>query len=568
MNAKSVHHLLLRKRKGNGMLLALLALTIISTLGISYLVTASSSVVVARRDVLRARALACAEAGVDRAISFLMSGNPGTYRTSHPSSIPDNHNGDAWYYETVRTGETFRICVRDGTGIHTGKVVITSQGMVTEAGKTVSRTVKVVVTINKENICVWNNVIFGGVGQAGRSINGNVVIRGSVHLLGDGEDYTDLDGDGRWSDAEPYSDINHNGKWDVGEPFIDADGDGHYDVREPFVDANGNGTYDPPLTVTDLAEELSGAANIGNNYSGMSTVISTRIPPLQKKPFGGEMVDTLNAKLRVKHGRVDISGSATIGDPNVTGNGIKETMDGLYVSDGYGGNKGAASAYGDNGTGNPYDLAEDAVDLPLIDSGQYTDQATGITYANYLEYLQANGTVVTGDLNIEKGTPLTISGPKGSLTIDASGNMTISGIVFVTGNINFGPSKVVIEYSGSGTLVTPKSTYFHCSILPKTQFPNPDALGIIAGDRVELATGGGDAHLDMALAMYAQHQVEIGKQCDIAGTVVSSYYSMKNVPKIYQVPALTDNLPPGMPGGDPIWIASVITHSWQDVKNP
>jgi len=552
--------------RGSGIILALFGMLLLFTLGVSYLVVASGSVVAARRDVLRSRALACAEAGVERAISFLMNGTSGTFRTVHPSMNPDHHGGDQWYTETLNTGESFRVCVRDGTGIYVGKVVITSEGTVTEAGKFAHRTVKVVVITDRENISVWNNVIFGGVGQAGRSIQGNVVIRGSMHLLGDGENYTDLDGDGHWSAAETYTDTNQNGKWDPGEPYTDSDGDGHYDVVEPYVDSNGNGQYDPPLTVTDLAEEVSGTANVGNNYSGMLAELGGMIPTLSKVPFNGESVDALAAKLRVKHGKVNISGTATVGGPNASGNGYKETMDGCYVSDGYGGNNGSSSVYADNGTTNGYDLPNGAVSLPVLDSGSYTKDGT--TYTNYLDYLKQNSKVYTGNLTVQKGTAQSITGPKGSLVIDAAGNMTISGIVYVDGNLTLGPSKSRIIYSGSGTLVTSGSTYVHCDVVPKNQFPSPDALGLIARDCVELATGDGDAHLTMALAMYAQHNITIGKQCDIAGTVVSSYFSMANVPRIYQVPSLVDHIPAGMPGADPIWISSIDIQSWQDVPNP
>ena len=347
-------------RRGSGIVLALFVMMILFTLGISYLMVGSSSLVSAKRDVLRARALACAEAGVDRAMKLLLSDPPGGFHTVHPSANPDNHTADTWYGpETVNTGDTFRLCVRPGTGIFTGKVVITSEGIVTNAGATVSRTVKVVLTTNQENVSVWNNVIFGGVGQACRSINGNVVIRGSVHLLGDGEDFTDVDGDGRWDDNESYTDSNHNGQYDLGEPYADTDGDGHRDAREPFVDANGNGTRDPALTVTDMAEEISGTANVGNNYNGMPADLRALLPALDQVSYGGELVDSLDAKLRVKHGKVNISGSASVGDPNAPGNSTKETMDGVYVSDGFGGNKGADSVYSDNGTTKGYDLGDE-----------------------------------------------------------------------------------------------------------------------------------------------------------------------------------------------------------------
>jgi len=546
------------------MILALFVMIILFTLGVAYLTASSSSLRSAKRDVIRAQALACAEAGVDKAIDLLMSNPTGTFPSEHPSASPDIHTNDTWYTVTLNPGESFRICVRNGTGVFAGKTVITSEGIITEGGAIVSRhTAKVVVTTHRENISVWNNAIFGGVGQVGRSINGNVAIRGSMHLLGDGESYTDLDGDGHWSAAEPYTDTNHNGKWDPGEPYTDSDGDRHYDVEEPYVDANGNGQYDPPLTVTDMASEVSGTANVGNNYSGMPDRLKSVLPALNKVSYGGEQVDSLDAKLRVKHGRVNISGSATVGDPNVTGNTIKETLDATYVSDGYGGNKGAASVNSDNGSTHGYDLGEGAVDFPLIDTGSYTKN--GVTYTNYLDYLHQNGTVYNGDLAITNGTALTITGPHGSLTVDASGHMTISGIVYVTGNISFGTA---ITYSDQGSLVTPHSVYVHSDVMPAHTFPTTDALGLIAGDKIELATGAGDAQLKMALAMYAQHEVICNKQSDIAGTIVSSYYSMSNVPRLYQVPELANHLPPGMPAADPIWIVGVNTESWQDVLNP
>lgn len=558
-----------KSARGSGMVLAFFSLLLVGAFGVSLLSLATNSLTAAKRDVLRARALACAEAGIDMAISFLMEGGPngeepGEFRTVHPSSDPNNHTGDTMYTFSLADGETTRICVRDGTGLSTGKIVITSIGTVTEGGVSTSRTIKAVVSINQENVNIWNNAIFAAVGQAGRCINGNVAIKGSVHLLGDAEEFTDVDGDQRWDDNEPYTDSNGNGQYDLGEPFTDVDGDGHRDGREPFIDVNGNGTRDPALTVTDLASEISGDAEIGNNYNGMPADLLTKVPPLEKVLYGGELVDSLKAKLRVKHGRVDISGSATVGLPNQTGNSVKETLDGTYVNDGYGGNKGAASVYSDNGPAHGYDLGDDIVTFPVIDSGAYT-APNGITYANYLSYLQANATVVPGDLVIRKGTALTISGPKGSISIDAAGNMTISGIVYVMGNISFQPSKSRIIYSGKGTLVTPNSIYVHCDLMPMTNFPRSDVLGLIARDRIELATGSGDAQLTMAIAMYAQHQIISVKQNQVAGTMVSSYFSMANVPRLYQVPELADNLPPGMPGSEPIYVRSITIDSWQEI---
>lgn len=555
-----------KSRRGSGMIMGFFVLMLVFAFGISFLSMASSSLITSKRDELRAHALNCAEAGVERAISILMNQWPNGELpgATHPSADPDNHDSDTWYTDSTSlgTGESFKLCARIGSGVTQGKVVVTSVGTYTEAGVSVSRTIKVALKAKRENVNVWNNVIFGGVGQAGRSVNGNVAIRGSVHLLGDGEDYTDLDGDGHWDDNETYTDANHNGRYDLGETYTDVDHDGHRDAREPYVDVNGNGTRDPALTVTDMASEISGNANIGNNYSGMPSDLRNKIPDPPRDTFGGESIDTLGAKLRVKHGRVNVSGSATVGDPNTTGNSMKETVDGAYVSDGFGGNAGTHSVFSDNGYTNGYDLGDNLVKMPVIDSGSYTKDGT--TYSNYLQYLQSKATVYIGNLSVNSGTALTISGPKGSLSIDGSGNMTISGVVYVTGDITFGPKKSRIVYQGSGTLVTPNSSYVHCDLIPRTNFPLNDVLGLIAGDRIELATGSGDAQLTMAIAMYAQHKVVSSKQSQIAGTIVSSYYEMSNVPSIYQVPELSNYLPPCMPGGDPIWIVSISVDSWQE----
>jgi hypothetical protein len=69
----------------------------------------------------------------------------------------------------------------------------------------------------------------------------------------------------------------------------------------------------------------------------------------------------------------------------------------------------------------------------------------------------------------------------------------------------------------------------------------------------------------MALAMYAQHKIVSQYQNQIAGTMVSSYFQMSNVPSLYQVPQLAEHLPLGMPGRDPIWIVGISVESWQEI---
>jgi len=129
------------------------------------------------------------------------------------------------------------------------------------------------------NVSPWNNAIFGGTGASGTMVNGNVNIYGSVHILGDG------------------------------------------------------------LAAGDDAINLGGSAElVGNNYnvgpSGLSQALKDRVPDLPTTVFNGETVDTLSAELRVKKGIVSLSGASAVGQADSTGNSVKETVDGAYVTDG------------------------------------------------------------------------------------------------------------------------------------------------------------------------------------------------------------------------------------------
>lgn len=546
-------------RRAAALVASLLAILIISSLGVSALSLMSYSIRRGERDALRARAIALADAGIERAINYLMHQAPdgsrdGSWRTQVP------------LVESIDGVGLYAITVTDGTGANSGRIVVESAGVAVAGDRSVTRRVRLVLTLRRENVSVWGNAIFAGVGQAGKSINGNVAIRGKVHLLGDGEDFTDVDGDGRWDAGEPYTDSNGNGKWDPGEPYTDSDGDGRYDAREPFEDVNGNGTRDPALTVTDLASEINGDANMANNYQGMPALVRSRIPDIPTAWYNGELVQSLSAILRVKHGRVNISGSASVGYPDSPGGTppVKETMDATYVSDGWGGNKGAASVYSDNGSQQKYDLG-DTVEFPVL-TRPYT--INGVTYRTYLDYLQSRALVIPGPLDLIAGVPYgPVSDGKGNyFRIDATGTLTINGIVYVTGDVNLKRGILsTFVYNGGGTLVSTGSIYVSTNLLPTTTFPTLDRLGMIARRRIEIATGSGDSQLSLVGAFYAQERILCYKQNEIAGTFVSSYFEMKNVPRIYQVPELDRNLPPGMPASDPIWVRTIEIHGRREI---
>jgi len=415
----------------------------------------------------------------------------------------------------------------------------------------------------------WNNAIFAGVGQNGKGIAGNVDIHGSVHILGEGEPFTDQNGDGTWNDKDEFIDLNLDGLWQPGEPLtLDSDGDGVWDPAEPFVDENGSGIYDQTLTATDLSFEASGTAAILNNYSGMDPLIASRIPPLPKKIYNGESVETLDAVLRVRHGKVNLSGTAVVGESDVSGGipAVKETMDGTYVNDGFGGTSGTANVHSDNGFSEKYDLEVGKLPFPSLNdtSGGYIDHRT---------YLASNALVISGDLTLQPGVTYTSPlSPNGSISVDVNGRLQISGIVVVTGNvyINAGAGtkvKTPLEYTGRGVLAAGGDMHINTNVLARSDFPAQNMMGFVAYKNLHLADGGGASQLSLMGAFFAQQQITNDKQNQIAGTLMSNHFSMKDVPSLFQVPTLAENLPKGMPGGTrySAWEWQILKWTWHEL---
>ncbi len=190
------------------------------------------------------------------------------------------------------------------------------------------------VVLAGADVNVWNNAIFAGSGGAGGAINGNVSIHGSVHILGDN---------------------------------VPSGGDA--------------------VVVIDM----TGKSLIHNNYEsgiGVTQRQLDSVPPLPQTNFNGEDIDTIDAVLRVKNGRVSLSGTAEVGEPDSTGNDYKETLDAIYNEEGWTGNQviddgdrgDPKNVFSDNGWDETYDLG-DKVPFPLL-----TDDWRWPAYVNCDEY--------------------------------------------------------------------------------------------------------------------------------------------------------------------------------------
>jgi hypothetical protein len=537
--------------KGSALLLALLIMVMLSFILIAALTTSITDMDISKNIKERTSAFYLAESGLELGMSVLR-GNPNMLNNDSLEALISAHSN-------LGNG-SFSV---DITGTAPYKT-LTATGNSSEG----QSQVQVMVKRKKDPFNIWNNIVFAGVGQSGHSITGNVSFHGSVHILGEGEPFTDSNGNGVWDPADTYSDLNGDGVWNPGEPLLtDSDGDGVWDPTELYTDSNGNGIYDASLTAVDLAYEITGTARIYNNYTGINSALSSRIPPIDTTTFNGELVNTLDAELRVKHGQVSVSGSATVGQPDATSNNVKETMDGCYVNDSYTGNKGASNVYSDNGTNQKYDLEVGPAFPNLSDS--YTDLNTGISYPSFQNYLISNALVISGDLNLQPGISYpALSNNKGSIYLDNNGNLQIGGIVYVSGNININKgSGTPVYFEGKGTLVSANDISIHTDILSKGIFPTDDVIGFVAARNLNLATGSGDSQLTLMGAFYAQNKISNAKQNQLAGAMVSNYFDIKNVPDLFQVPSLTDNLPPGMPGAgiSYTYTYQIVPNSWREL---
>lgn len=408
------------------------------------------------------------------------------------------------------------------------------------------------------DVNVWRNAIFGGTGMAGGTINGNVSIHGSVHILGDAV----LEG----------------------------------------------GT-------SIAAIDLSGTSLIHNNYDGVPADLIARVPPLNKREWNGESnVETLDAVLRVKHGLVGMSGNSEVGSVDVFGNGFKETMDGTYVNDGWtgtavvpDGDRGdPKSVWSDNGWDEPYDCGDrvpfpiltddwrapvtgarewndatddwyshqDYFDQVLVASadnptdGVYVGNIDLYTMGDHFYWNATTGTKLVGAL---PGTP---PGPnddyvlfnKDTDVLQINGQITIQGNLIMRGKGN----QTTIHYSGRGAFLVHGDVSLDTSLLTcnngnpastANSFPVANIIGIMAEDDMVV---GSVAQVSLMGAFYAQDQISTSKQTHVVGTFVSNYFNMgTNVPNIYQVPSLADNLPLGMIGNFPILAFQQV--SWREI---
>ncbi len=351
-----------------------------------------------------------------------------------------------------------------------------------------------------ERHSIWDNAVYAGSGQHGGVINGNVSVMGSVHILGSS------------------------------------------------------------LAPVDYAIDLSGVATLaGNNYTAMPADLRFRIPALDSIVYNGENIETLHSTLRVKRGQVNLGGTGQVGETNVIGNIYKETADAAFVNDGFVEHSGPSNVHADEMGG--YDLG-DMLSFPEIGSDGDPE--------SYASYFRSHAYVVSDPVALAELSSITpesifaYGDSQGMIAMDGDGHMTVSGCVYIEGDLNLktNPSGLEqITYEGSASILVKNDVSVNVGLVtPNASESFPDnILGVMTPGSIRM---GETSQKDIMGLFYAENNIRLKKQTNIIGTLVSNYFDLSHqVPSVFQVPDTVDNLPPRLIGGDPLFLFKII--SWQ-----
>ncbi len=358
---------------------------------------------------------------------------------------------------------------------------------------------------------IWDNALFTEETESGNMAD--LSVRGSVHIIGDPSDPLDVE----WRDTAQI--LNHY--------------DGLGDADEMGADAS-------------------------------------KLPPLTTTTVNGETVETLEADFKLKNGTLTIKNNSLIGEADVAGNSVKETLDGMWVDGSVTVNAPATSDTDASGT-----FADGAVDVPfpaLVDP--YTDPVTQTTYGNYNAFLAARAMQINErDISASVAAFHYSDGIGNMIDWDpATMTLQIQGVIEFDSraHIGEGDDGERIYYSGTGTIYAPDEIEINSDLVPVGNYLDPnDAvmnnLGLVS-EEVEIAEDQGDYKITVMAAIYAGDELEIDEDSNVVGALVGAEIDFEeNFAHITHVPRLPTNLPPGMPGaGNPtlVILGAPVLSNW------
>ena len=217
-----------------------------------------------------------------------------------------------------------------------------------------------------------------------------------------------------------------------------------------------------------------------------------------------------------------------------------------------------------------YDLGNYNIPLPPIDTAWMDANAIDLTSTTQATThnvgLNAGALELTGpykqgptwyypDINQTDGT--------NSILFNSTTKvLTINGIIKVS-SLDISDD---ITYAGSGTLYVTGNTLIDGNVLPTilASYPTTNVLGVVTAGNLTL--GSSASQLLLTGAYYTAGTATSSKQTELAGTIVCRQFNITaQVPKIWQIPSLAINLPPGMPGATPVWV--ITERTWREIRN-
>jgi len=542
-----------RGEEGFGLLASLLVMTVISVLGAALLTTGMSDLRISDNYRSAKEAFYAADSGVQQSLIDFVADNtwaptmvdasslPIVPKINFPATVSINNqaiilaqqggNPVAKFYDFGPT-VPFASGVYDrqlflpptaynpanGKGSKVWVVMPTRADGTAGLNGTAQQMIQADVRVLLFRISVWDNAIFAGGGQGGNQINGNVQVRGSVHIIGDPNNPTTLN----WG----------------------------------------------------------GGAMMLNNYIGAADndnfgADAWMLPSLPTRLVDNEMVETLDAEFRMKYGDLDIGGSVSLGRPNQTGTPEKEQLDGFFMN---GQLTASGSAAVNSDYTGEYDIRED-VTFPYL-GDPYVEAGTGNVYATHRSYLMTRSVLLPYN-KLDDNTPAFIVADNLGNRVEwdpSTGKLSVDGIARVEGNLELGDKGGAsgvdrIEYTGTGTIYATNDIKIHWDIVPQGEYLNTQGsarhnLGLIADHNLSVASGPGDAWIKVFAALYGGNEIKVKKQSRIAGSMVSIDFDLgANVPRLFQVPKLAGMLPPGMPGADPmLYVLRAEVANWTHLR--
>jgi type II secretory pathway pseudopilin PulG len=383
------------------------------------------------------------------------------------------------------------------------------------------------VRVEVRDLSVWGNAAFLGGSGTGARINGNVVIAGSVHILGAGLGLTGV--------AADFGGTAGIFNWYNGlDPIFTG--------RVPDINPS---TLDAEIRVSEGRILMnSGSARVGNSTSdGVPAGIKLRVDGVYTNyGFAGTSGDTNVYSDTGTDYKYDVPPDNVIPFPSLTG----PSPDVCCVT------------YEDYLDANSWDP------LPVLPGSAVSGSDLTI-YATTASFDVSNGTnrlawnSATNTLTVEGIIRIPGSITQGGIT----GPTKIETITYTTGLAGgtLYAKKAGADWNETGTAGAHQvSITINSSLIPLGVFPTGDRLGLIAKDRIHMTR----ASKQVAAAVYAENQVTIDKQYHVVGAVVSRFLDMgSQVPHLYQMPNLAKNLPPGMPGGNIFNYVKIL--SWREL---